>query len=588
MAGSRRNLPTPRGLNRTPLMAATHRTVQMVVSWDAALALRTSLTVGWDIALGARTSPTVSWDASLLSVTQKTVSWDAALGLRTLLTVSWDSALATRTVPTVSWDAALGTRRTLSVSWDAALAPRTSLTVSWDIALATRTVPTVGWDAALAARTLPTVGWDTALAARLSLTTNWDIALGKRVVPTVNWDSILVLRPSLSVLWDAAIGLSDSVAVPTDAEIADSLSGLRAPVVIRYRYEQRDHDFTFQADVTAAVESCSISLDNNRAVLRTAQFVIRPHLLPDDFDEDNDHIAVFAEVLSARSQYVSYSLGLFHLASIDDRPQPNNNEIWGVQGADVGIHLFEHSFSYPYSIPAGTLYTDAINAILALVGLRNTIEPSTLRTPVAFTWAPDAQYGTIVNDLLEGMNFYPCWADREGKITSRQRINPYLEDVAVTYSSTDEPRMIRPVFSRTRERGRYMNRVIVTLKDPARTPASVQVTNDDDDCPVSTVRKEAITSNTVATDRIANAALMTDVASFLLRDAAIKAQVGMLATHPDPRRDAHEFYTVTIETTEVASPWRVEAWDYPCVTGATMQHRIGRNDQVDLTELVLV
>lgn len=469
-----------------------------------------------------------------------------------------------------------------SVTWDAAVTPRVLATATFDAALALRTLVTATFDAALALRTSKTAAFDAALGARLNAVATFDAALALRTLKTATWDTALGGTRSTALVWDAVIGIFATTPVPTDEEIADALAGLSGPVSIRYRYEQRDHTFTFQNDLTDAVEDASVTLDNHRAITRTARFRIRATSLPADFDPDNDHVAVFAE-LRVINQYVRYPLGLFHLDSIREIPTPNGNEMWESTGADVIIHLFESTTTQPYIIPAGTLYTAEVERLLLAVGLRSNIAPSTLRTPVAFTWAPDKSFGEIVNDLLTGINYFPIWADAEGVATSRRRLDPYAEPQAVSYTTADEPRMVRPEFTRQRERGRYTNRVIVTISDPARARASVQVTNDDDDSPISTVNKHAVTSSGINADRIVDTAMMAEVGAYLLRDASANAQLSTLGTHPDPRRQAHEFYSVTLENSEVESPWRAEGWTYDCRTGATMQHQLGRASRVDVT-----
>lgn len=478
-----------------------------------------------------------------------------------------------------------------SQKWDTLLAPTVQATVSWNAALATRSVLTVSWDAALAARTNTTVSWDTALGLRRTVTTAWDAALAKRTLPTVGWDAIVASHGLPVVRWDAVIGLSLAITPPTDAQIEDALAGRRGPVAIRYRFEQRTHAFDFQADVTSAIEAASITLTNSTTVTRTATFSIRRAMLPATFDLDNDHIAVFAELLvpEAGNQYARFALGLFHLDRINDHISPNGNQLLDASGADVTIHLLENSISQPYSIPAGSLYTDEVEKLIIANGLLANVQPSTLRTPSLFTWPAGKAHMDIINDLLQGINYYSIWADGTGVCTSHDRGNPSQQVPDVAYSTADDSvHMIRPDFQRQRQRARFTNRVTVAMQDAARAPASVQVTNDDDDSLVSTVNKHAVTATQLSADRTPNQQLMFDIGAWELRDAAIQAQIAALQTHPDLRRGAHEYYRLTIEGEEAASLWRVEGWNLGLQTGATMNHTIGRASQVDVTEEVLV
>lgn len=399
----------------------------------------------------------------------------------------------------------------------------------------------------------------------------------------------------VSVTGMVAIALARGIAhnppaAPTgisDAQINDALGGCDGPVVIRHRFEWW-RDFVSIQDVSTAVESAQIQLDNNRAVTRTAQFTLRPERLPaTDFSTEHNHIAAFAE-LNVGGTWVRFPLGVFHLDSTTERILPNHQEVWEASAMDVAGHLWEHEFSEPYTVPAGTNYVEAAEAICRLIGLPTDIFPTAFVTPSAFTWPSGTAYGAVVNDLLLGINYYPIWASSSGLLRSRERLDPFFETPAVTYTTEEVPRLIRSPFSRLRESGRYINRALVTVGDPARTALSMRVTNDDSDSIVSTVNKGAITVQNQTGDRIVNTTMMGEVGASIVRDAAVKAQGASLKTHPDPRRDAHEFYTITIDNREEATPWRAESWTYSCETGKDMDHRIGRAERVDVTVELIV
>lgn len=370
--------------------------------------------------------------------------------------------------------------------------------------------------------------------------------------------------------------------------VNDTLGGCSGPIVIRHRFEYW-RDFVLVEDVSGAIEEAQIQLDNNRAVVRTARFTIRPSLLPAgvNFSTEHEHLAAFAELLVAGT-WVRFPLGVFHVDSAKEHLLPNHQEFWEAQAMDVAGHLWEHELQAPYTIAAGTNYVEAAEALCHSIGLGTDIAPSGFVTPIAFTWPPGKAYGEVINDLMLGINYYPAWASSDGLITSREQLDPFLEATVVDYTTESVPRLIRSPFDRIRESGRYVNQAIVTISTPSRAPATTVVTNDDSDSVVSTVNKTAVTVLKLTGDRTANAALMAAIGASAVRDAAVKAQAATLSTHPDPRRDAHEFYTVTIDDREETTRWRAEGWTYECKTGATMTHRIGRADRVDVTTEVLV
>ena len=373
----------------------------------------------------------------------------------------------------------------------------------------------------------------------------------------------------------------------TDAEIAAALSGSLGPVVMRYRFEQRTAVNVYQADITTAIEGCSIDLDNDRPISRTASMTIRASSLPAAFDPDNDHIAVFAELL-VNGTYERFQLGLFLLDDVTEIPMPNGQLVWNANGSSLELAVLDKYTVTSFTVAAGERYIDAAIAVLLAAGLATNIAASTLTLPVPHTWPPQTPYGQIVNDLLFGANYFPVYADAMGIMSSRPRLTPSTEIPVVSYSTAAEPRMVRATFERRRTRALYPNRFTVTNHDPTRAPSSIVAVNDDPDSPVSTVVKGIVTSTDIDGSMVPNDATAIAIGSYETQKAATNALAGTLRTHPDPRRGNQEYYEVTIESQEVATLWRVVNWALDCSPGAEMTHGIARASEVDVSAGVLV
>lgn len=379
---------------------------------------------------------------------------------------------------------------------------------------------------------------------------------------------------------------------PSSAEIADALSGRHGPVALRFRYEQRDHNNVYQADITSAVDGGGVTLDNERAIVWTAQLKIRPSRLPADFDEDTDHVAIFAEVLAGQvlgtGEWIRYQLGLYNLDTIREVPSPNGNLVWDCQAADVSIHLWEKYTQAPYTVAAGANIVEAVADLVTAAGLRSAIAPSTQVTAVSRTWPANVSYGEIANALLGAINYHPLFASSEGVLQSRERIDPALETAAVTYTTEAEPRMIRPGFTRSRSRNLAQNRLTITNRDASRAPTSTEGTNNDPDSPISTVIKGAVQSGDIDGSLVPNDTLAAAIVTYELQAIAGAARPAVHITHPDPRRGPREYYRLTVETSEVSSLWRVLGWSFPLQTGGAMQHTLARADHVDIATVKLV
>lgn len=372
----------------------------------------------------------------------------------------------------------------------------------------------------------------------------------------------------------------------TATDVADALTGRRGAVAIRHRFERRTKVNAFVDDISTGVVRYSggITLDNTRPVARTLSVELRPALLPSDFDPDSDIIGAYAEIF-AGGLWTRYPMGLFQLDSWKD-VRSASEIAYQVTGSDLMTLLYEQGTEDTYTVAAGTRYVDAITRILDRFGLQYTMPSINTILPVAMTWNVGAQWGAMANDLAEGMGAFYLWADENGFVTTRALVDPFLESASVAYTTDAEPRMIRPGFTRSYDRSRFPNRIVMQVKDPTRDAYSIAYVNDDDDSPISTLARGTQTQQ-VSGDRMANTAVMDTVGSYLLRDASCQAQQARILTHPDPRRTNREFYSVTVQGAEYATLWQARGWRYSFALGETMQHDIGRVSKVDVSRVML-
>lgn len=375
---------------------------------------------------------------------------------------------------------------------------------------------------------------------------------------------------------------------PTEEELADALSGRRGGVATRIRFYQASNLNIPLADVTTAIkiDGCSIDLNNDRAVLRTATFTIYDALMPDDFDYLGSNIAVFADV-KITNQWWRFQLGLFRLDEPNEVLGFGGNDTAVVNASDLTVLLMQPSVGEAYTVTAGTGYLDAVAVVLDLLDLRHDLPAATFVTPIDFTWQPKTSYLTIINDLLSGINYFGIWPDVYGVFTTRPRVAPVDDDPAVAYRTTQEPRMIRGVLPRRKTSTRPPNRIIAAIKDPLRSPAAGVAENIDISSPSSTANVE-VSVQEYNVDRIVNTAVATDWAAYEVRIATGKGETAELVTHFDPRRDAHETYLVTFYEHEVEAPWRAFGWGMNLATGAGMNHHLERALTLSVAETEVV
>lgn len=376
----------------------------------------------------------------------------------------------------------------------------------------------------------------------------------------------------------------------SDAEIEDALAARYGATLLRFRFAQRTAFFGFIADLTRAFDG-SAETNNlaSGAPLRTATFSVDPVYLPSGFDPASDFVGVTAEVY-AGGEWNEFPRGLFRLDVPEEELSPNATEAWTIQATDLTTLMQRARIAQPLTIPVGTNYITAVEDQVDAVGLAHNFPATALVLPVDRTHPPGTSRATIMNRLLRDINFFDAWPDLRGVFTSRERLSPSAEAPSAIYATTGaHAGMIRPPFRRSRDNTRFDNRIAMVIDDPNRAPGYALRVNDDPSSPISTVTiGETVTSPPLSGGGVASVAVADVIVDYELKDRASRALTGTLRTRYDPRRDAHEFYELTIESFEAATLWRVNSVRETFSIDDDMEHALGRAAAITTSFVITV
>ena len=385
---------------------------------------------------------------------------------------------------------------------------------------------------------------------------------------------------------------------PTAGQIETALAGARAAVPVRFLWQRRTLVNQFRDDISAAVYDDTVprlTLDNSRAVLRDIAHVsFRVSDLPEDFNPDSDIIAVVEQrfVLGA---WRDFPLGLFRLDVGETVYGEDGAPVIECDASDLASLLVESGPQAPYTVAASTNYSTAARAVLDVLGLAHALPGVTAATPLVHTWPPypETTWFDVLADLYAGINYWPPWPGADGRFTTRAIIDPATELAAVTYRDDAEPRLVdgeRP-YRRRDEVGTIANQCVVVIDDPRHPAFGFELReNADAASSVSTVyqpaRQERIDYDSVpSTKVILDGATAGAIAATRLQYAAAGYRTARLSTFGDPRRDAHECYSLSLDGIESGTLWLAQSWSRDLDSrGTTMEHRISRVDAVTLTE----
>lgn len=351
-----------------------------------------------------------------------------------------------------------------------------------------------------------------------------------------------------------------------------ALSGQDGPIIIRYRFEQRDQRNSFIHTIDGAKLGGLINLDNDRSIARTCRLELDQSKLPSTFSFLTSYIAVFAEVLN-QGTFERIQIGLFRLTDPVETTDPSDNDLVAFTGSDVSYLLVKPKTEVTYEVAAGANYITEVETILDDQGVNHALPASVDTTPIDFTWAPGTTWSRIINDLLIGINHFEIFADSEGTMKSRRRSNPSDQAPAVHYRTDVEPRMILPSFRPRESAATIPNVLLGFTTDPNRSPIASSVQNIDPSSRFSTATGP-IRYAELKNDRVADVTTMVSFTEYELRLATGAGSTAELVTLADPRRGANEVYDLTIENEEDQTRWRVRGWVLPLSTGGEMVHRL--------------
>lgn len=399
---------------------------------------------------------------------------------------------------------------------------------------------------------------------------------------------------------------------PTNAGVLTAKNGQ----TFRYRMYSTDNG----AEVTEAFERSqgSISVDNDREVVRTGTFTMYPQntalagtfaLVP------TTPFKVVREVLQPDGvTWQAFPRGVFMPTHIESIMNPNGYEFWQVQASDPGIQLTKTT-TIPYKVPSGTNSLALAKQLIATRGLNVSAQwPADPATVLNFdkTFQPNTSWMTIVNWLLNGSNYYNAAFDNNGFAITRKKILWFNEIPVTTYSTLDpDTNMVLPTFNSVQDVNQFANQVGVSVDDQLRQDrggAALAQNND----PASIIAVQALATQfdegifeKLDGNGTPDVALPTDNAFAIamgqlrLAENASRAYGAVtLNTLVDPRRDVlastlpngtnEGFYNVTIDafTSQV---YRVAGWKEEFNPDQPMVHTLNKVSPVlQLTPPLLV
>lgn len=152
-------------------------------------------------------------------------------------------------------------------------------------------------------------------------------------------------------------------------------------------------------------------------------------------------------ILKNSSISAQFFMGAFYL-SVPIRLFTTVPSVYAVTGFDI-LNMLDDPVGDAFSVPAGGLYTDAIENILLARGYTqyNIDRTNTATLPTAKVWAFDESltWLKVVNDLIAAIGYQGVWSDWNGMLQVLPYDQPLLRSPEWTYTFDSPTSMMSPV-----------------------------------------------------------------------------------------------------------------------------------------------
>lgn len=226
-------------------------------------------------------------------------------------------------------------------------------------------------------------------------------------------------------------------------------------------------------------------------------------------------------------------------------------------------------------IPAGTLYTTQINALLIGAGIINFVT-----TPSAFTFAVDREdweigtpYLTIINDLLREINYNSAWVDMDNIVRITPYTSPSVNNITQSYSA-GRYSIIGDDYTKSNDNHSKSNVFKVTCSNPELpNPLTATATNDDPASPFSTVNIGRVL-HVENVDNTPNQAALQSTADTLKLKSLLTTETVEIVTAINPVHTA--FDVLALANDDVTGIYSETEWSLSLAANADMRHKAKR------------
>lgn len=289
----------------------------------------------------------------------------------------------------------------------------------------------------------------------------------------------------------------------------------------------------------------------------------------ENMDVLTDLVRAYVVIDGVQNAVGDYSIGTLSSVTKDDV------KWWEIECYDLSILCKQSIVETRYYIRAGTLYLDAINALLIDSGITRVMSDANVDTLTTDRedWDIGTPRLTIINALLSEINFYPLYFDLNGVARLEKKTDLSATTPTWTYAA-NELSILYQECSSELDIFDAPNVFIALLSNAEQGAMKATAENNSPSSALSIIRRQRRIPRVVKVDNIASQAALQEYADNLRNDSLLSTETIEFYTAINPVHSVHD--VLVIQHPEIEGVFLETEWSMSIKAGEKMTHKAKR------------
>ncbi len=360
-------------------------------------------------------------------------------------------------------------------------------------------------------------------------------------------------------------------------QVIDNLHGRKSTRNIKFKYLLLDANNSLKGELQNVIDG-EVNFKNLAQIKRGGRFLIKESQeIPIDWLNDRIQPFIMYKIPNSNT-WLEWSQGIYLLSS-PKRRSTGNSIIRDVEAYDLLQILSDEKIDERLLYPSGKKYTDAIKELITgckIYNMHITNSDKELRSDKEF------EIGTsklsIINQLLEEINYTSLWTDHNGFFTAKPYILPSYRNKDYEYHD-NEISIINGI-EEEMDTFNIPNKFIVISSNPDNEPLVSIYTNDKASSPTSTVNNKRLIVDKRKVNDIADQESLDAYTKRIAEEASNIYGHVAFNTAIMPHHSFQDCLYLKHSKLGINNNYIETEWSMKLTAGALMKHRVRRAVQV--------